>query len=236
MPCPKARNEDCVLEDTTLLIYDPPGQAFATDTTTVEFARFVKRSNCVLFLVDLTSLAIAIASNMEKLLNTYILAMRRMEIEKGSQHLIVVYTKSDDTKVSIPQFTSLLTANPWFEEYLSTQLPPTLKNPKDHLTVLNKNSQLLEYFTRDKLDAHMFINLSAEWFATVNFTAVSSLGAAPEKLFDKEGKPFNRLAVEISPRGVADPLLYVLAKSKKKAPPSVWRKFFTKVGIVGSPP
>lgn len=232
-------------EDTTLLIYDPPGEAFSTESHIVEFATFVKRSSCVLFLVDLKLLSeskdgeetlpgtYAKASQMEKLLETYVLSMRRMEIEKRSQHLIVVYTKADELKVSVPEFAALLAENPEFEAYLSTQLPDSLKNPARHLEKLDENSKLLEDFTANKLGAQKFINLTAEWFASVSYTAVSSLGAAPLKSVDEEGTNVDRLAVEISPRGVADPLLYVLAKSKRvrKAPPSFWSKLFTKVGL-----
>jgi hypothetical protein len=54
----------------------------------------------------------------------------------------------------------------------------------------------------------------------VSFTAVSSLGAAPE---DRDGEM--KMKVKMSPRGVADPLLYVLAKSirpRKVIPPVPW--------------
>src|SRR5262249_6286359 len=128
---------------------------------------------------------------------------------------------------------ALLAENPKFEDYLSTQLPDSWHHPARHLKKLDENSRLLEDFTANKLGAQKFINLTAEWFAGVSYTAVSGLGAAPLKSVNEKGEKVERLAAEISPRGVADPLLYVLAKSKRvrKAPPSFWSKLFTKVGL-----
>ena len=226
------------LEDTTILIYDPPGEAFQTEDKIVEFASFVERSSCVLFLIDLTALDNPIAHGMAELLDTYVLGMRRMGIERRSQDLIVVYTKSDEIKVSVPEFASLLEREPWLRDYLEQQRPATLANPHDHFRQLEKISGLLEDFTWSDLKAARFINVARDWFASTSFTAVSSLGAAPEleEVQDGEGdaappdtaapEPHAgngrlrmKLSSEISPRGVADPLLYVLAKSLKKPPP-----------------
>jgi len=208
------------LEDTTILIFDPPGEAFLTENQIVEFASFVKRSNCVLFLIDITSLEGSIASKMAKLLDTYLLGMRRMGIKKESHHMIVVYTKSDDMKVSVPEFEGFLEKHPELRDYLNEQLPKTLANPNDHLSHLEHISKLLEDFTRSELNAGRFINAADDCFASVSYTVVSSLGAAPEKRLNEQGKEEARLTVKMSPRGVVDPLLYVLAKSiKKKVPP-----------------
>jgi tetratricopeptide (TPR) repeat protein len=234
MPCGPVDDRVPFLEDTTLLVYDPPGEALEAASKIVEFARFVKRSRCVLFLVDLWSLHPSIASEMERLLETYVLSMPLMEIEKRSQHLIVVYTKADDVKVSVPQFATLLKENPEYEAYLSEQLPEMMGNPREHLRQLDEISHLLEDFTRTKLGAQKFINLASKWFASVSYTAVSSLGAAPEKAVTETGGEAT-LAVEMSPRGVADPLLYVLSKSERvrHLPPAWWRKLLTKAGIIG---
>src|SRR6185295_4884899 len=111
------------LEDTTILIYDPPGEAFNSDEKIAELASFVKRSSCVLFLVDIATLGRAAANKMATLLGTYILGMKKIEVEEQSQHLIVVYTKSDVMKSSIPGFKSFLERNPALEEYLREQVP-----------------------------------------------------------------------------------------------------------------
>lgn len=208
------------LNDTTVLIYDPPGEAFATEDQIVRLASFVKRSSCVLFLVDITALGDAIADEMAKLLDTYLLGMRRMGIEKKSQHMIVVYTKSDEMKVSVPEFEGYLETEPALKSHLDEQRPTTLADPYAHLRHLEHISQLLEKFTRSELNAVKFIHVAREWFASVSYTVVSSLGAAPEKFFNEAGEEDSKLTVKMSPRGVVDPLLYVLAKSIKiKEPP-----------------
>lgn len=243
MPHSAGNNGLPPLEDTTVLIYDPPGEAFETEDKIVKFASFVKRSSCVLFLVDLTALGNSIAHEMAELLDTYVLGMRRMGIEQQSQHLIVVYTKSDEIKVSVPEFTKLLEREPWLSDYLSQQRPATLANPHEHFKVLENVSGLLEEFTWSDLRGARFIHIARDWFASVSFTAVSSLGAAPERrevqdengagagaapqegddapldLDDGDSRQWMRLTSEMSPRGVADPLLYVLAKSLKEPVP-----------------
>lgn len=240
------------LEDTTILIYDPPGEAFQTEDKIVEYASFVERSSCVLFLIDLTALGTQIAHGMAQLLDTYVLGMRRMGIAQQSQDLIVVYTKSDEIKVSVPEFASLLGREPWLRDYLEQQRPTTLASPHDHFKQLEKVSRRLEEFTWSDLKAARFINVAADWFASTSFTAVSSLGAAPEfeEVWGEDDaasaappdadaapphigndRPRMRLTSEISPRGVADPLLYVLAKSLKRPPPQPPEGFLAKLPL-----
>jgi formylglycine-generating enzyme required for sulfatase activity len=206
------------LVDTTVLIYDPPGEAFATEEMIVEYASFVKRSDCVLFLIDLTALGDSMADEMALLLDTYVLGMRRMGIEKQSQHMIVVYTKSDEMKVSVPEFKSFLEQEDRLRDYLDQRRPGTLADPHAHLKQLADISSLLETFTRSELNAGRFINVARDWFASVSYTVVSSLGAAPEESQQGDGNTEKKLTVKMSPRGVADPLLYVLAKSIKEPP------------------
>jgi formylglycine-generating enzyme required for sulfatase activity len=206
------------LVDTTVLIYDPPGEAFSTEDKIVEFASFVKRSSCVLFLIDLTALGDSMADEMALLLDTYLLGMRRMGIEKKSQHMTVVYTKSDEMKVSVPEFKNFLEQEPRLKDYLDQQRPGTLSDPHAHLRRLADISSLLETFTWSELNAAKFIQEAKDWFASVSYAVVSSLGAAPEERQDGNGNVDKRLAVKMSPRGVADPLLYVLAKSHKEPP------------------
>ncbi len=224
------------MEDTTVLIYDPPGEAFVTEDKIVEFASFVKRSSCVLFLIDLTSLDDSVASKMAKLLDTYLLGMRRMGIEKKSQHMIVVYTKSDEMKVSVPEFWGYVEREPQLKEYLTEQRPTTLADPHEHFRRLEHISKLLETFTRDELNAGKFMHVARDWFASVSYTAVSSLGAAPEKDEDGNGDARDsRLTVKMSPRGVADPLLYVLAKSiKVKEEPPEPKRDWVVVALVAA--
>ena len=232
------------LEDTTVLIYDPPGEAFQTEDKIGEYASFVRRSSCVLFLIDLTALGTSIAHGMALLLETYVLGMRRIGIKQQSQHLIVVYTKADEMKVSVPEFASLMEREPWLKDYLEEQRPETLSNPDAHFEQLQRVSHVLAEFTWTDLGAAKFVNVAEDWFASISYTAISSLGSAPEPQGvedqhtdaaeavpqgegddattpdpdDENGRVKKKLTAEMSPRGVIDPLLYVLAMSVKKPP------------------
>jgi Double-GTPase 2 len=217
------------LRDTTVLIYDPPGEAFSTDENISKLASFVRRGSCVLFLIDIASLADSIPDKMTELLDTYLLGMEHLEVERKSQHLIVVYTKSDELKVSLPEFRNFLEKHHELRDYLNEQRPATLADPERHLKHIQKVSNLLEEFTLTELHARKFINEANDWFRSVSFTAVSSLGAAPEKTgADME------LKVKMSPRGVADPLLYVLAQSvqRKKEREPWWKQWKGKAGML----
>jgi hypothetical protein len=217
------------LGDTTVLIYDPPGEAFVTDQNISKLASFVRRGSCVLFLIDIASLGDSIPDKMTELLDTYLLGMECLSVERKSQHLIVVYTKSDDLKVSVPEFRTFLEKQPEFRDYLSEQRPKTLVDPHRHLEHLRKVSSLLEEFTKTELRAGKFINEAAHWFSSVSFTAVSSLGAAPEA---RDGEM--KMKVKMSSRGVADPLLYVLAQSiqRQKERVTWWQQWKGKDGIL----
>jgi formylglycine-generating enzyme required for sulfatase activity len=144
-----------------------------------------------------------------------------MGIEKQSQHMIVVYTKSDEIKVAVPEFERFLEREPGLRDYLDQQRPATLADPHAHLRQLADISSLLENFTWSELNAGRFIHVAKDWFASVSYTVVSSLGAAPEENPDEKGNKYKRLTVRMSPRGVADPLLYVLAKSIKEPQPQL---------------
>jgi hypothetical protein len=193
------------LQDTTVLIYDPPGEAFVSQEKIEELASFVRRSSCVLFLIDITAFGEAVADEMAKLLGIYNLGIRKMEITEKFQHLVVVYTKSDKMKSEIPEFRSFLAKESSLNAYLSDPEPKTLAEPSEHINNMERVSDLLEGFTRDELKAKKFISEAKDRFKTVSYTCVSSLGSPPEE---------QRLTVKMAPRCVADPLLYVLAKSK----------------------
>ena len=220
------------LDDTTVLIYDPPGEAFVTDENISKLASFVRGGSCVLFLIDLGSLGDSIPDKMTELLDTYLLGMDHLKVERQSQHLIVVYTKSDDMKVSVPEFRTFLEKHPDLRDYLNEQRPPTLSDPVRHLEHIQKVSSLLQEFTKNELGAVRFLNAANDWFRSVSFTAVSSLGAAPE-----ESNGEKKLKVKMSPRGVADPLLYVLAKSFQRKKEQIpvkpwWEQWKEKVGML----
>ena len=202
------------LTDRTVLVCDPPGEAFTDQAQISELAGFVKRSQCVLFLIDLGALGAATADEMATLLETYLLGLRTMGGSDKRQHLVIVYTKADRMQAVVPGFADLLTRSPELKTWLQVLRPETLANPAEHLRQLQQISNQLLQFTRDDLNASKFSNLAEIHFESVTYTAVTSLGASPEG----EGNQ-QRLKVRMAPRCVIDPFLVMLNKSSHLAPP-----------------
>ncbi len=192
--------------DRTLLIYDPPGEAFELDEDEhlQRFAGFVKHSRCALFLVSLKDMMgefespEAVADEMHRLLETYNIGMTNMGAPNKSQHLIVVYTKGD----LLPgHFDDLPQA---IVEYLENGEVDTLRDIRTYMEGMRRNSRLLYDFSLNTLNAGGFLGNAKAHFKSVEFCAVSALGAQPVG---------DRLSERIAPRRVIDPLLWVLEKS-----------------------
>jgi hypothetical protein len=225
------------LTDRTVLVCDPPGEAFMDQEQIRELAGFVQRSQCVLFLIDLGSLGDASADEMATLLETYLLGLRAMGIRDKRQHLVVVYTKADRMRAMVPGFADFLTRSPELNTWLRDLRPETLGTPDEHLRQLQQISNRLLQFTREDLNASKFTNLAEKRFESVTYTAVTSLGASPEGEGDQQ-----RLKVRMAPRCVVDPFLVMLDKSSHLAPakparppvvkipertkPPLWRRLF----------
>jgi len=189
----------------TLLIYDPPGEAFelGEDDSIQRFAGFVKQSPCALFLVSLTDMMDqfesddAVADEMHRLLETYNIGMTNMGGKTKNQHLIVVYTKAD----------RLLSQSNFPGEVircLENSGVDGLSDIPAYVGGMKSNSLLLRNFTAETLKADNFLNNARTKFKSVEFCAVSALGSEPVG---------DRLAERIAPRRVIDPLLWVLHKS-----------------------
>jgi hypothetical protein len=180
--------------DRTILIYDPPGEAFEVDEEMGKYAHFVKRSNCVLFLISLSNLDQPVGDGIFRLLNTYILGLSRLGAKTESQNLIIVYSKADEI---IDRFGS-----PELINYLRREGVEALAKTKQYIKEMQNISRLLERFTVDTLDAQRFVSQAERSFKSVRYTAVSSLGSQP-----RDGA----LEVAVSPRRVIDPMLWVLS-------------------------
>jgi hypothetical protein len=194
----------------TLLVYDPPGEAFdlTEDDSLQRFAGFVKYSRCALFLVSLNDmmkefeeadvdLQGAVADEMYRLLERYNVGMKKMGAPDRFQHLIVVYTKADCllSDFGLPDQIKTYLENPEVE---------TLRDVQAYLRVMRQNSALLRDFTSQELNAVGFLSNAKDHFKSVEFCAVSALGSEPKG---------QRLTERIAPRRVMDPLLWVLEKS-----------------------
>ncbi len=180
-----------------LLMYDPPGEAFETDLGIEKYAHFVQRAKVVLFLVSLPDLPAPQGSELHRLLETYVLGMTRMKAKTRSQHLVVVFTKADRLKAELSRCPTAL-------EHLNTSAPAALGTPKKYLDRLKLISGELAKFTENDLAARSFIRLVQKEFRGVSYCAVSALGSPPED---------GHLTTAMEPRGVVDPLIWVLDKS-----------------------
>ena len=180
-----------------LLMYDPPGEAFETDLGIEKYAHFVQRAKVVLFLVSLPDLPAPQGSELHRLLETYVLGMTRMKAKTRNQHLVVVYTKADRLK-------SELTRCPTTLEHLSTPTADALRDIKRYQERLKAISTELAQFTENVLVARSFVRLVQKEFHGVNYCAVSALGSPPDD---------GHLTTAMEPRGVVDPLIWVLDKS-----------------------
>jgi hypothetical protein len=187
--------------DRTVVIYDPPGEAFNADTGVEKYAHYVTRSECVLFLISLSDLETPLYESMLRLLETYKLGLGRLGAHQtSSQHLVVVYTKAD---LLAPRFN--LPQN--LRDYLVQPEDETISDLGSYMRAMRAVSGQLADFTVSKLQAHGFVNSAQRHFKSVRYCAVSALGGEPDN---------GRLEVEIAPRHVIDPLLWVLESTERR--------------------
>jgi hypothetical protein len=181
----------------TLLFYDTAGESFTQPRQLGQYARFVRRARTVLFFVSLSKTGQdgPISAELERLLETYIVGVRDLGTKRKEQNLVVVYTMADmlaDVMGSDWSF--------YRERLVSPQLGDEAHG--SYLRELVHLSYRLRRFTESRLGAHGFLNMAHGFFRKVSFCMVSSLGSAPQE--------DNTLAVELTPRRVLDPLMYVM--------------------------
>lgn len=187
----------------TLLFYDTAGEAFLRTGDIGRYAGFVRRAHTALFLVSLPQLQHHSSKEhpsgaLQRLLYAYIQGMADMNADTRDQHLIIVYTCAD---AILP----LLTDWPDVQHYILNDDWTALQDPTSYVARMHNISSQLKTFTRDVLNAHQFLNLASDRFASVRFSIISALGAAP----GAEGN----LAVKIKPRRIFDPLLWTLERA-----------------------
>ncbi len=184
-----------------LMIYDPPGEAFEADLSTEKYAHFVKNAKTVLFLISLAELEKPEDENMYRLLQTYILSMKRMKGNLQQQHLVVVFTKADMLQERLRNYPEVLA-------YLEQEDEKEIRDIKRYVQRMAKISQQLEQYLRVELQADQFLNMATDkkqkHFQSISFCAVSALGSAPSG---------GKLSEAMQPKRVIDPLLWVLEKS-----------------------
>jgi len=135
---------------------------------------------------------------MHRLLEMYVLGMARMKAKTKRQHLVVAFTKADILK-------STLVDCPTTVQRLNTPIEAAFAGSrKNYLAALRQVSDELLNFTENVLGAKFFVRLQRDAFRSVSYCAVSALGSPPEG---------GHLTTTMEPRGVVDPLIWVLEKS-----------------------
>ncbi|MCC6444475.1 MAG: hypothetical protein IT210_13600 [Armatimonadetes bacterium] len=183
--------------DCTLLCYDTGGECFERPSQLVQYGGFVKRARLAMLLVSISDLEDA-PREMHKLLNTYIVGMEELEATSQDQHLVVVFTKVDEIT------SRLLDGWSDLRDYMMAGDIESLAHPGGYLKRMRFISDRLRDFTGVELRAFEFLNAAEASFRSVEFCMVSSLGARPQD---------GRLPVQIVPRRVVDPLLWMIEKS-----------------------
>lgn len=184
-----------------LAIYDASGEAFEADLDTEAHAHFVKNARAVLFLVSLVDLEKPEDENLYRLLQTYILSMKRMKGELHKQHLVVVFSKADLLQPRLGDYPEVLS-------YLEKDDDAEIRDVRRYMQRMEGISQQLAQFLRTDLQADQFLNMATDkkqkHFQGISFCAVSALGSAPIGM---------TLSEAMRPKRVIDPLLWVLEKS-----------------------
>lgn len=192
--------------DWALLFYDTGGESFERPTQLVQYAGFVRRARTAMLLVSVTDLEDP-ARDMHRLLNTYVVGMGELGGRTEEQHLVVVYTKADRMALRLPSWRRRW---PDLHRYLVEGSVECLAHPRGYIRQLHRVSDRLHNFTEEALQAHEFLHAGRSHFCTLSFAIVSALGAEPDR---------GRMPVQIVPRRVLDPLLWMIEKSH----PPWWR-------------
>ena len=197
--------------DCTLLFFDTGGECFEKPTQLVQFAGFVRRTKATMLLISVPDLEDSRAE-MQKLLNTYVVGMRELGGQTDEEHLVIVYTKADQTSGRF--------SGPWrdLHSYLLQGSVEALAQPDGYIARLHQVSDRLLTFTEQELHAHEFVNTAQAHFKSVNFSIISALGSEPIGA---------RLPVAIVPRRILDPLLWIMERSFPKI---FWRRWWGWLG------
>ena len=193
----------------TLLCYDTGGECFERAGQLVRFAGFVKRASTAMLLVSVGDLEDP-AGELHKLLNTYMIGLGELGASTERQHLLVVFTKADASSMA-----ERLARWPDLFEYIRSDGLDAIADPRPYLRGLYDTSDTLREFALQELRADEFLHGADERFASVTFSIVSALGATPAG---------QKMPVQIVPRRIVDPLLWLIEKSQPRYK-QAWRRW-----------
>lgn len=191
-------------DGSTVLLYDIGGEVFESPDKILDYASFVRAAPFVLFVVsisDLPSSPTGRAAALDKLLAIYINGVSTLGGERKRQDLVVLYTKAE----AVDQ----LAQPPWNDigDYADMDFAEDPPSSGAYGYNMLQISKRLREFTREVLGAANFVSAAEGWFRSVEFCAVSALGARPTA--------DNRLSQPLAPRRVIDPLLFLMQKDRQ---------------------
>jgi hypothetical protein len=183
------------------LFYDTSGEAYARQSTVIQHASFVKRSNSVIFLISLDDLE-RDDQKMHELLSAYVQGLTDLKGDPKNQNLIVVFSKGDRLKTRLENYKEV-----W--RYLEEGRLEMLGNGKmgRYIRKMNSISQDLKGYVKSELKETQFLNLADDRFKSIEFSIISALGTQPS------GSRLDGLSI---PKRIMDPLLWVIYKSKSR--------------------
>lgn len=180
------------------LFYDTGGESYARAGKLIKYAGFVKRSRTVIFLVSLKDINCD-GAKLHELISIYVQGVTELGGNPKDQNLLVVFSKGDLLGPRMEKWKQI-------KKYLSKGNLDNLKNINmgNYVMGMKLLSARLRKFTKKELNAIQFLNFANDQFKSVDFSIISSLGAKPVD---------NRLQVQINPKCIFDPLLWVSFKS-----------------------
>jgi hypothetical protein len=180
------------------IFYDTGGESYTRASKLIKYAGFVKRSKTVIFLISPVDIDYD-GTKMHDLLSTYVQGLTEMGGKPKKQNLLVVFSKGDMLGSKLAEWKQI-------RSYLAGGSLESLRNLRlgSYFVGMKLLSTRLKKFAKKELNATQFVNFAQDEFKSVNFSLISSLGAKPEE---------NRLQVEINPKCIFDPLLWVSFQS-----------------------
>jgi len=195
--------------------YDTAGSVYTETAKITDMGRFVAHCKVVFFVISVKDCGTSWADTMERLLDTYIRGVYdklRVDLKKN-QHLIVVLSKADEI-IEFPEELKKFLSDGSYKWYLTKN--PQSKNKesdivRNKLRLLQERSRIIEGWLRlEEKVGRGFTKLAKKSFKTVDYTIVSSTGAAPVG---------NKLATKLEPedpKRVLDPFFLALEKIRPK--------------------
>ena len=202
----------------TLLIYDAAGESFEAPEEMITYAGFVKRADTVFFLINIprirTTNELDIASEMDKLLSTYIQGMTTMDARTKKQRLLVIFTCADEMIPELPDHDVF--PGPYLDISLKSYITqdaianteavvPFFNIGSEYVARMHVISNALESYTTNKLQAKNFVLTANKHFESVEYSIISALGFSPQG----DGM----LPATIDSKRLLDPFLWLLQYS-----------------------